>query len=69
MFEHAEDSVKQFAHDGDQGDHLGFAASAQMFAGGAYIVPFAMCAIRKPQKPQSYRTTLRYTFLFEQTPE
>jgi hypothetical protein len=39
MFEHAVDGVKQFAHDGDQSDHLGLAASAQvgLMAGGADI--------------------------------
>ena len=37
MFEHAEDSVKQFAHDGDQGDPFGFAAGAQMFVEGMQV--------------------------------
>ena len=37
MFEHAVDGVKQFAHDGDQGEHLGLAASAQMFIEGAQV--------------------------------
>ena len=37
MFEHAEDGVKQFPHDSDQGDHLGFAASAQMLIEGVQV--------------------------------
>ncbi len=49
MFEHAEDSVKQFTHDGDQGDHLGFAASAQMLIEGARVAQtliFKVCVQR-----------------------
>ena len=37
MFEHAKDGVEEFAHDGDQGDHFGFAASAQMLIEGAQV--------------------------------
>ena len=30
MFEHAIDGVQQFAHHGDEGDHLGFALGAEV---------------------------------------
>ena len=37
MFEHTEDGMEEFAHDGDQSNHLGLAASSQMFIEGAPV--------------------------------
>ena len=37
MFEHAEDSVEELAHDGDQGLHFGFAARQEVGIEGAQV--------------------------------